>query len=58
MYDLLKKSGRSKNGFKQLMTVHDRLLAAVFTIINYDPQNQVVAAYDDKGTAIVKLKYS
>ena len=58
MYDYLKKSGKKPNGFKAFMTVHDRLLAAVYTIINYDPQDQVVAAYDDKGTAIIKLKYS
>ena len=58
MYDYLKKSGKKPNGFKALMTVHDRLLAAVYTIINYDPQDQVVAAYDDKGTAILELKYS
>ena len=58
MYDYLNKSSKKPNGFKVFMTVHDRLLAAVYTIINYDPQDQVVAAYDDKGTAIVKLKYS
>lgn len=57
MYNHLKKLGKAKNGFKQLMTVHDRLLAAVFTIINYDPQDQVVAAYDDKGTGVFELKY-
>ena len=58
MYEWLKKSGKKTNGFKMCMTIDDRLLAAVYTIINYDPQNQVVAAYNDKGTAIVNLKYS
>ena len=50
------KTGKS-HGCTHHMTCHDRLLAAVYTIINYDPQDQVVAAYDDKGTAIVELKY-
>lgn len=57
-YEWLKKSGKKTNGFKMLMLIDDRLLAAVYTIINYDPQDQVVAAYNDKGTAIVNLKYS
>ena len=47
-----------KSTFRQFMTVEDRVLAAVYTTINYDTQKQVVAAYDDKGTAIVNLKYS
>ena len=58
MYDYLKKFGKKTNGFKVFMTVEDRVLAAVYTTINYDTQIQVVAAYDDKGTAVVNLKYS
>ncbi|MCK5614189.1 hypothetical protein KAR91_70645 [Candidatus Pacearchaeota archaeon] len=58
MYVCLKKSGKKTNGFKTHMTCHDRLLAAVYTIINYDSDKQFVAAYDNKGTAILELKYS
>ena len=47
-----------KSTFRQFMTVEDRVLAAVYTTINYDTQNQVVAAYNDKGTAVLNLKYS
>lgn len=59
MHSFIKRSTLEEvNPLKQLMTIDDRLLAAVYTIINYDPQNQVVAAYDDKGTAVVNLKYN
>lgn len=59
MHSILKSSAtKEASPLKQLMTVDDRLLAAVYTIINYDPQDQVVAAYNGKGAAIVKLKYS
>ena len=58
MHEYLKKCTNKKvNGLRQYMTIDDRLLAAVYTIINYDPQDQVVAVYNNKGTAIVKLKY-
>ncbi len=58
MRDYLDKKTGKSTGCVQRLTCHDRLLAAVYTIINYDPQDQVVAAYDDKGTAILELKYS
>ena len=58
MRDYLDKKTRKSTGCVQHFTCHDRLLFAVYTIINYDPQDQVVAAYDGKGTAIIELKYS
>lgn len=58
MYDYLKKSGKKTNGFSMRMTYHDRILAAVYAIINYDCDKQFVAAYNDKAIAILELKYS
>lgn len=52
----LNKNGKLK-GISQQITLADRLIAGVYTALNFKPDNEIAVLINDIGVGCVKVKY-
>lgn len=52
-----RKKGLETNGISQSIVCDDRLIAAIYTMLNFDISDEPVAIYMEKGIGIVRMKY-
>lgn len=50
--------GRKTKGCKIHMVLDDRVIAAVYTALHHQPNNQIIALIDDVGVGCVRANYN
>lgn len=51
------EKGRKSKGISMSMTLADRIIAAVYTAMNFNPDGEIIALVNDIGVGLVKVKY-
>lgn len=49
--------GHKTKGYSVNMQLADRLIAAVYTAINFEPNREMIAIIDNVGCGVVNVKY-